>query len=70
MQLAGRHSLTRDAVETTCTNEDWTSVANRLKQMGSTLFGNANLAVVVSVMPQDMMIVRGMNGCAMASDRQ
>jgi hypothetical protein len=38
--------------------------------MSTTLFGNADPAVVASVMPLDMMIVRGMNGCAMASDRQ
>jgi hypothetical protein len=37
--------------------------------MGTTLFGNADAAVVASVEPQDMTIVRGVNGCAMASDR-
>jgi hypothetical protein len=43
--------------------------SNLTKQMGTTLFGNADPVVVASVMPQDMMIVRGVNGCAMASDR-
>jgi hypothetical protein len=36
--------------------------------MGSTPFGDAG-ARLASVPPQDMTIVRGKNGCAMASDR-
>jgi len=37
--------------------------------MGTVLFGDAGAAMFASVAPQDMIIVCGMNGCAMASDR-
>jgi hypothetical protein len=37
--------------------------------MGTIRFGEVGVATAASVAPQDMTIVRGMNGCAMASDR-
>jgi hypothetical protein len=37
--------------------------------MGSTPFGDVDRAIVASVPPHDMTILRGKNGCAMASDR-
>jgi hypothetical protein len=37
--------------------------------MGSITFGDAGRAIVASVPPRNMTVVRGENGCAMASDR-
>jgi hypothetical protein len=69
------YSLTGAALATTCakTLGFRSKRSNRPKQMGTILFGDASLAMVAPVALQDMTQVmtnvRGMNGCAMASDR-
>jgi hypothetical protein len=37
--------------------------------MGTIRFGDGDAAMVAAVLPQKFAIVRGTNGCAMASDR-
>jgi hypothetical protein len=37
--------------------------------MGTIRFGDGGAAMVAAVLPQKFAIVRGINGCAMASDR-
>jgi hypothetical protein len=70
--IGSGYSLTRAALATTCgkTLGLWCKRSNPTEaEMGTIRFGDGDAAMVAAVLPQKFAIVRGMNGCAMASDR-